>query len=178
MKRTILSKIALAVGVITIGLAGVGQAQAHGTDPTHTVDTYCGSSSIEVAGLGSLGGYHMAFLMKAFPPNWIYTGVSTAWTRTPTTDARNNPAAVPFPHATARFMNLEPGYYFVWVLFASPNGSGGYSYHYHASTACTVKGSVFAGPGAAKASKKKRAALAKPAPRVPNTPPARIAARG
>ena len=173
MKRPILSKIALAVGFIAIGLAGVGEARAHGNDPTHAVDTHCGASSIEVAGLGSRGGYHMAFLMKAFPPNWIYTGVAAPWTRTPTTDARNNPAAVPFPHATARFRNLEPGHYFVWVLFAFPNGSG-HTYHYHASTACTIKGSVFAGPGAAKAPKKKRAALAKPAPRVPVTPPARL----
>ncbi len=172
MKRTILSKLALAVGVIAIGLAGVGQARAHGSDPTHTVDTYCGSSSIEVAGLGSLGGYHMAFLMKAFPPNWIYTGLSTGWTRTPTTDARNNPAAVPFPHATARFRNLEPGHYFVWVLFAFPNGSG-YSYHYHASTACTIKGNVIGGPVGARAvkAKKKRTAAT---PRVPVAPPARL----
>jgi hypothetical protein len=171
MKRTIFTKLALALGVLSIALAGVGQARAHGTDPTHTVGIHCDSSSVSVRPLSSLGGYHMVFLMKAFPPNWIYTGQSTDWLRTPGLEAANSPIAVPLPGATAQFRGLDPGYYFAWVLFAFPNGSGGYSYHYHASSACTIKGSVFAGPGAAKAAKAKKAKKAKKMPALPAKPP-------
>ena len=39
MKRTILSKIALALGVLTVGLTSIGQAQA--MDSTFKVMTRC-----------------------------------------------------------------------------------------------------------------------------------------
>jgi hypothetical protein len=183
MKRTILSKIALVLGVASIGLAGIGQAKAEVAPSAFEVITSCDSNGVRVAGVHGLyespvsGNparvYYATYLMKAFPPNWVYTGRMNSWSLAPHKTALNTPVAMPILDiiGSQRFAISEPGTYFVWVLFAYPNGSG-YSYHWQYSSVCTIKGSVFAGPGAAKAGKVKKAKRAvKMAPR-PTKPPA------
>jgi hypothetical protein len=186
MKRTILAKLALALGALTIGLAGVGQAKADVSPSALEVMTRCESNGITVAGIHGLyespvsGNparvYFTTYLMKYLPPNWVYTGrANGTWSNAAHRTALNTPVArdlidlVP----SQRFAISEPGTYFVWVLFAYPNGSGGYDYQWKYSNVCTIKGSVFAGPGAAKASKAKKAKAKKAvkiAPR-PTKPP-------
>jgi hypothetical protein len=184
MKRTILRKIALTLGVLTIGLVGIGQAQAQASPSSFSVMTRCESNGIKVAGTHGLyesavsGNparvYFMTYLMKYLPPNWVYTGrVNGSWSQAAHDSAKNTPVAMDLIDLlpSQRFAISEPGTYFVWVLFAYPNGSGGYAYQWKYSSVCTIKGSVFAGPGAAKASKAKKAKKpVKVAPR-PTKPP-------
>jgi hypothetical protein len=186
MKRSILTTIALTLGVLTIGLAIVGHAKA-ATASDFDVMTRCESNGITVAGIHGLyespvsGNparvYFTTYLMKYLPPNWVYTGrASGTWANAAHRTALNTPVArdlidlVP----SQRFAVNEPGTYFVWVLFAYPNGTGGYAYQWKYSNVCTIKGSVFAGPGAAKASKAKAAKRAKKPAKVaprPTNPP-------
>jgi hypothetical protein len=112
--------------------------------------------------------------MKYLPPNWVYTGrANGTWSNAAHRSALNTPVArdlidlVP----SQRFAITEPGTYFVWTLFAYPNGNGGYAYQWKYSNVCTINGSVFAGPGAARARKAKKAKKpVKVAPR-PAKPP-------
>ena len=184
MKRTILGKIALALGVVTVALVGIGQAKADVDPSAFEVMTRCESNGMTVAGIHGLyespvsGNparvYFTTYLMKYLPPNWVYTGrANGSWSNAAHRSALNTPVArdlidlVP----SQRFGITEPGTYFVWVLFAYPNGNGGYAYQWKYSNVCTIKGSVFAGPGAATARKAKKAKRpVKIAPR-PATPP-------
>jgi hypothetical protein len=184
MTRRILTKIALGLGVATIAFAAVGQARADVSPTAFEVLTRCETNGITVAGVHNLyespvsGNparvYFTTYLMKYLPPNWVYTGrVNGTWSNAAHRSALNTPVArdlvdlVP----SQRFAISEPGTYFVWVLFAYPNGTGGYAYQWKYSSVCTIKGSVFAGPGAAKAKKGKKAKKAvKAAPR-PTKPP-------
>jgi hypothetical protein len=188
MKRTTLRKIALTLGVLTIGLVGVGQAQAQASPSSFSVMTRCESNGIKVAGTHGLyespvsGNparvYFTTYLMKYLPPNWVYTGRANGTWSTATHDsAKNSPVAMDlidvFP--SQRFAISEPGTYFVWVLFAYPNGSGSYAYQWKYSNVCTIQGNVMGrGAIAAKAKKAKKAKKpVKVAPR-PTRPPAGI----
>jgi hypothetical protein len=124
--------------------------------------------------------FFATYLMKYLPPNWVYTSRAiTSWSSAAHQSALNTPVArdlidlVP----SHRFAISEPGTYFVWVLFAYPNGNGGYNYVWRYSSVCTINGSVFAAPGAAKAGKAKKAKQAKKPVKVaprPTKPPAAI----
>jgi hypothetical protein len=187
MKRTILTKIALVIGALTIGLTSVGQAKAQVDPSGFGVMTRCESNGIKVAGThrmfeSPVSGnparvFFTTYLMKYLPPNWVYTGrLNGTWSQAAHESALNTPIANDLINLvpSQRFAISEPGTYFVWVLFAYPNGTGGYSYLWKYSNVCTIKGSVFAGPGAAKAGKVKKAKKAvKVAPR-PTKPPAGI----
>ena len=185
MKRTILSKIALALGVVAAALAGLGQGQARANPSTFNVFTRCESNYIKVAGSHGMyesmvsGNparvYFATYLMKYLPPNWVYTGrANTTWSRAAHDTERNVPYAVgPTEYLPSqRFAITEPGHYFVWVLFAYPNGNGGYSYVYKASQVCTIQGNVMSRPSGAKASKAKKVKAVKPAPARPSSPAA------
>lgn len=184
MKRTILGKIALALGVFTVALAGVGQAQAQGSTSSLSVMTRCESNGIKVAGTHGMSEsmvsgnparvFFATYLMKYLPPNWVFTSRAiTSWSSAAHQSALNTPVArdlidlVP----SHRFGITEPGTYFVYVLFAYPNGNGGYSYLWKTSNVCTIHGSVMSRPSGAQASKVKKAKKAvKAAPR-PTKPP-------
>ena len=183
MKRSILSKIALALGVLTVGLTSIGQAQA--MDSTFKVMTRCESNGIKVAGIHNsyespVSGnpsrvYFTTYLMKYLPPNWVYTGrANGTWSQAAHESALNTPVArdlidlVP----SQRFAISEPGTYFVWVLFAYPNGTGGYAYEWQYSNVCTIQGNVMGhGAIAAKAGKAKKAKKAKKIAPRPSKPP-------
>ena len=105
MKRTILSKIALALGVVAAALAGLGQGQAQANPSTFNVFTRCESNYIKVAGSHGMyermvsGNparvYFATYLMKYLPPNWVYTGrANTTWSRAAHDTERNVPYAV------------------------------------------------------------------------------------
>lgn len=168
----IVKKLALGLSITTLGLIGVGNALAHnGDSELHRLDTRCYSTAIHTTAASTQpGSYYRIHLMKAFPPNWVSLNVATGWQRTDDFNSVfRNPIGMPIQrNSWLGFTNLEPGRYFVWALFATPNGQGGFNYHWVASGACDIAGNVM-GIGARKAKKAKRIAVprkAKPKLRI------------
>jgi hypothetical protein len=149
MKRTLVTRIATAAAIALMALASVGTAGAAQTS-SHYFGVQCLSNGMQTTMASTIpGSYYAVYLQKYLPPNWVGVGYATNWVKADDyASVYQNPIGMPITFQSRASFRSEPGSYFAWALFASPNGQGGYSYQWVAADkSCTIQGSVFAKAG-------------------------------